>query len=942
MRRKQTGKKSLALLLALCMLSVLMPLSASAEEEPGALTVTGGIPGEDYTYENHVLTIKTEAPLTVSGTTTMDRIVIGVGCTPQAPAHLTISGLEINVSETDDQCAFSVPSGSAAEVTFQGENTLKSGDNRAGLEVPGGAKLLLSGENGGTLTAEGGNGGAGIGGGDKTSAGELTITGGTVNASTVNNASGIGGGWKGGGGTISILGGVVTARGGMGAGIGDGGGEGKRSFGAITIRDAFVTATGSWRADGIGKEYRNTGSGTLEIFNSWVRSSRLVDSASLSNSVILDDSKGCGTVYGDYTLTADWTLGESELLRIPVGTSLTVDEGSTLQIEGHLLLEENGQRGELTGSIAGNTEWFSQSSDEMTFSLGTPTEGNGFSWNGAKLTLAGGWCYTEPVVLPAGAVLELEGESTVFLKEGRPLTFQGDSAIQGDGELQLLVVDWRSQSPAISAGGDCAVSGSVKVASSVDYVDFSFSGGLSLSDTAELASQGEIAVTGALVLSGQANVTCVDCSVSGSLTLTDSAWLELNDVGATISVQEEIILSGNASLSTLGEIHGNRLSVSEHAGVSASGSIGAGVIQGSDDASLTAFDGISAENIDLSGHAEMEGSGEEYGVSVTNLSLSDSASLHATGSLAEEKYESWWGCGLQLEGKVTRRDNAVLFADSPGMAILSGYISSDSSLPNLDEMFDFGNADLHGAAAGFFELQRASEENLYDENRAYFVCSYFPAGEEPAEDGSNALKSVKITPKSAPPYTPPVQEPELPFEDVPEGAWYYEDVKYAYENGLFLGVTDTEFAPKEPMAREMLVTVLYRAAGEPELPDNLGYPFADVDAESYYANAVYWARANGIVFGVDGEHFGTGSDISRQDLCCMLYRYAEYAGMDVSVEGDLSAFTDVGKIPGYAEKAMSWATAKGIIAGKGNGILDPRGSASRCEEAAMLHRFLTL
>lgn len=179
-----------------------------------------------------------------------------------------------------------------------------------------------------------------------------------------------------------------------------------------------------------------------------------------------------------------------------------------------------------------------------------------------------------------------------------------------------------------------------------------------------------------------------------------------------------------------------------------------------------------------------------------------------------------------------------------------------------------------------------------------------------------------------------------PFTDVKRNTWYYQSVRYAYENELLLGTSKTRFEPASPMAREMLVTVLYRAAGEPELSGPQGYPFADVDMTRYYANAVYWARTNQIVLGVDEEHFGTGQNISRQDLCTILYRYAEYAGMDVSGEGELSGFEDTGKISGYAREAVGWAVKRGILAGKGGGVLDPQGSAKRSEVAAMLQRFL--
>lgn len=177
-----------------------------------------------------------------------------------------------------------------------------------------------------------------------------------------------------------------------------------------------------------------------------------------------------------------------------------------------------------------------------------------------------------------------------------------------------------------------------------------------------------------------------------------------------------------------------------------------------------------------------------------------------------------------------------------------------------------------------------------------------------------------------------------PFTDVKERDWFYENVRYVYENKLFAGVSDTEFAPNTEMTRAMLVTVLYRAEGEPAITRNI--PFADIDMNEYYANAVIWAAANGIVNGYDENTFAPNDNITREQIAAIMERYADFKGADTTQTGDLSQFTDEADISDWARDNVSWAVGAGLISGKGDGILDPLGNATRAEVAAILQRFL--
>ena len=178
--------------------------------------------------------------------------------------------------------------------------------------------------------------------------------------------------------------------------------------------------------------------------------------------------------------------------------------------------------------------------------------------------------------------------------------------------------------------------------------------------------------------------------------------------------------------------------------------------------------------------------------------------------------------------------------------------------------------------------------------------------------------------------------PTEPFPDVDENDWFYDEVVYVYENGLMNGVENNQFAPNTATNRAMLATILYRLAGEPAVSGDL--PFTDVESGTWYTDAVLWAAQNGIVNGLGENTFAPMNTLTREQLVTMLYRYAEAAGYDVSAAADLSGYPDAGKVQTYAQKAMSWAVAEGIVEGM-DGNLNPAGHATRAQIATILMRF---
>lgn len=184
-------------------------------------------------------------------------------------------------------------------------------------------------------------------------------------------------------------------------------------------------------------------------------------------------------------------------------------------------------------------------------------------------------------------------------------------------------------------------------------------------------------------------------------------------------------------------------------------------------------------------------------------------------------------------------------------------------------------------------------------------------------------------------------ETSLPFTDVSAGDWFYEPVTYAFNEGLMTGTSATEFAPNTTMTRAMIVSVLYRLEGNPEMSDgNLGYPFEDVEGDAWYAMPVYWARENGIMAGYSDSSFGPNDAITREQLAATLYKYAAYKGEDVSARADLSGYSDAAQISEWAKDVMSWANAEGYVNGMTATTIDPQSGATRAQVAAIFQRYL--
>ena len=184
----------------------------------------------------------------------------------------------------------------------------------------------------------------------------------------------------------------------------------------------------------------------------------------------------------------------------------------------------------------------------------------------------------------------------------------------------------------------------------------------------------------------------------------------------------------------------------------------------------------------------------------------------------------------------------------------------------------------------------------------------------------------------------PEKPTDLPFTDLTQD-WYMDSIRYVYEHELMYGTTDTTFAPDDALTRGMFVTMLYRMEGKPEATGNTS--FTDVPANMYYAPAIAWASANGVVYGTSETAFSPEGKITREQMAAMMRRYASFKKLDTSAKADLSTFTDASAVSAWATGDLQWAVASELLYGNNHNELQPTANATRAQAAAILQRFAT-
>ena len=675
----------------------------------------------------------------------------------------------------------------------------------------------------------------------------------------------------------------------------------KSSTASLTVDGGSLTASGS-----PGILYDSIGSGTvpntttLTISNSAIVDARgggigagllqdlkKVSPADDSVGIVFDN--GTGTVYGDATLQENLTIGEGERLDIPSGASLTIDSGATLTNEGTVTnsgtLTNNGKienSGTLPDDIDGTappritTTALDDGTVNTSYSETLNADGSPTSWEVTDGSLPAGLTLDESTGLISGTPTTA-GTSTFTVKAAND--YGSDSK-----ELSIIIID----------------------------------------------EQTDVPVTGVSL-----NTSTLNLIEGGTDTLT--ATVEPNNA----TNRNVTWSSDNPSVATVNN------------GVVSAVSEGTATItvtaQGDSTKSASCTVTVTAATVSVTGVTLNKTS--------TSLYVGDTETLTATVAPdnATNKAVTW----TSSNPSVATVENGVVTALARGTAVITATaadgsgasasctVTVSSYLPPANPNYRITveatqggtvTADPTAAKAGATVTLTPVPDRGYQVGTVAVTDRFGdPVAVTENADGTytftmpNGQVSVEVTFVEAAP------EP-LPFTDVNEGDWFHDAVRYVYENGLMDGVGDGQFAPNATTNRAMVVTILYRLAGEPAVSGDVA--FTDVESGLWYSNAVAWAAQKGIVNGISETEFSPSGDLTREQLATVLYRYAACQGYDVSQRADLSGFGDASSISGYAQEALSWAHAQGLVLGFEDGSLRPQGTASRAQIAAVLMRFL--
>ena len=311
----------------------------------------------------------------------------------------------------------------------------------------------------------------------------------------------------------------------------------------------------------------------------------------------------------------------------------------------------------------------------------------------------------------------------------------------------------------------------------------------------------------------------------------------------------------------------------------------------------------------------------------------DDVFLPGTVYTVKVTLEAAAGCGFSIESFTINGSAATVVSKSDESVVLTyAFPRTDWGIHHLNFTLTFdtngGSALESVSALGGTRIDLAD----YTPVRAGYVFAgwYADAALTEAVSSVELLKDTTVYAKWT--------EAEFPFTDVKTDDWFRGDVEYVYDKGLMDGTGDTTFSPYLSTTRGMIVTILYRLEGCPAVTGS--NPFDDVADGKYYTDAVIWAAENGIVDGYRDDEFRPEENITREQLAAVLYRYARFKGIDVSVGEDTNIldFSDAETVSDWAVPAMQWACGAGLIEGSG-GRLMPRDEATRAQVAAILHRF---
>ena len=762
------------------------------------------------------------------------------------------------------------------------------GGNGGTISIYGG-KVKATGENTGLYGS-----GAGIGGGKKGDGGKITISGGVIEA-TGGTGAGIGGGSpyinggkiKGGnGGTITITAGEVTAKSTQGAGIGGGydyegsGGKGA-SGGTISITGGTVKATGAEDAYDVGGGYKDVPSDKIEITVEVKNENG--DTASVGISHVADTEKWVSD--GESTHSHPCQVENCDQNHKYNETAHDLNDGTIINGELVYTCEQScGYEKKYTCSgisVTGPTK--------LTY-----TEGETLDLTGLKITASfTGTTETKEIAYPNTDML-------FSINNGTQLT----TAHNG----QTITVTWNNQTAATGA-----LTVNAADAETPNITDHPDNASYTIGDTAtHLSVTASVSDGGNLFFqwySNTANNNTTGNSISGATgsTYTPPTTAEGTTYYYCVVTNTKGQKSATA-VSNTAEIKVSPAAPTEYT-VTVNGSYAANSGEGSYEANKTvSINAGSRSNYRFNGWTSSDGISFANAGSPSTTFVMPGKNVTVT---ANWTYNGGGGGGGTSYDYFTITASAGAggsISPSGSFSVREGRDKTFTITP--DSGYRISDVLVDGQSVG------AVSSYTFDNVQKRHTIEAVFAKENPSTGGN-------------------------PFTDVKESDWFYDDVMFVYGNGLMSGTSATTFEPYTVTTRAQIAAIFYRLDGSPAVEGRNNY--TDVEygpGTAWYYDAATWAQQSGVMSGYGNDLFGPNDPVTRQQLAVTFYNYAKYKGYDVTAAGDLSGFTDAGEISPWAQDAMKWAVGIGLMNGKGGGILDPQGTATRAEVAAMLHNFI--
>ena len=962
-------KRLLSILTALALCLSLLPVTALAASDPGKLVfdISEGSVIIDEGTEAGTVKVTYGDGQVKDGISSGETIIVTGSFTKKegdeaahqlavnTSANIIARNLTIDNTGFDGCCAMSV-SGEAANVTLslEGENTFTAGGSAVGILVVNGSTLTIAGD--GSVTAQGGGF---YGSGGISTQGNVIITGGTVNA--IGGETELDGvvahGVAVDNGSLTVTGGTLNATGGTVKNVP------AESIGIFAREADIIISGGTLNATGkdvASDEGRSAGidaeSGSITVSGGEVNAT----GGALTGNHCW--SWGIHTTNSDLTMsggkvnaTGGKVTGEySQSSGLYIGGKTTVNGGVLKALGGAATGKDGISSGFCSGgdiTVSGTADVTALGSDLpladnagdeamtlQTESFGVFAQEGNVTIDGGTLKAAGGnhvawsmgiYCRGEGTVTVNGGILNAAGGDAKYTASlGSTVSYgiTGDGLIVNGGVVTVnggAAYGYYPESLGVAVGRVTVTAGTVNAASGVAAAKWGSAASCAISSSQKLGISGGIVTAegGSAAFVPETEHDTSD--YANSFGLRSGSAIEISGgaveaTGGAAGTYSNGVLVQYYYYPDYGEFNGGYLTVS-------GGELKAtGGAAGTDSYGVYAMIYRCAWN--TTPVAEI-GSIAITGGRLTARTLAgESAATRATMNVAPGLPETYWWRTAETD---------------PFTASAKPYT--------------FSNAHTYvDLVAGHLLTKTEAKEPTCTEagNSAYWTCilcgKYFSDGEGKTEiekdswvipaTGHDFHDGICVVCGTAEECDGGEDCPSAKFVDVNTKEWYHPYVDYAVAHGLFGGTSENTFEPETAMTRAMLVTVLWRYEGQPKGYENT---FVDVNAKngSWYIDAVAWAAANNIVGGIGDGKFDPEGKITREQMATILFRYANWKGIDTSKRGDLNTFPDGGKTASWAKEAMQWTVAEKIIGGS-DGKLLPQGSATRAQVATILMRFI--